>query len=298
MGLDGVKDLDYDTIRMLELANDAMHCQDPACSQSRHPTLIRLYGSIDHQALHIAAFLRMAPPSESSLGINTTGMSWSTYIAILQAEEIVSQGVGAGVGVGAAVAIRKGASYLSARVGPKIASVFESFVGSQNKGANALNKLQDLTPDQLSYRRLLGGVDELDVRTGRNQSVFYSGRGAREAAEKHAASNGLTTLEQTNGGKYLDDLRLFDGTVADVGGDQAANVWGRISSNYASQASGDVTAIVNNPRSSSIFLTQELPVLLQNPNVTQVTVRSMSGAQVSIPRGTSINDALKMIKGF
>lgn len=96
----------------------------------------------------------------------------------------------------------------------------------------------------------------------------------------------------------MDDLRLFDGTVADVGGDQAANVWGRVSSNYASQASGDVTAIVNNPRPTSIFLTQELPTLLQNPNVTQVTVRSTSGAQVSIPRGTAIDDALRMLEGF
>lgn len=162
----------------------------------------------------------------------------------------------------------------------------------------ATNRLQDLTPDQLSYQRLLDGVDELDVTTGRSQSVFYSGRGAREAAENHATSNGLTTLEQTAGGRHLDDLRLFDGTVADVGGDQAANVWGRVSSNYAPQASGDVTAIVNNPRPTSIFLTQELPTLLQNPNVTQVTVRSTSGAQVSIPRGTAIDDALRMLEGF
>jgi len=162
----------------------------------------------------------------------------------------------------------------------------------------ASNRIQDLTPDQLSYQRLLDGVDELDVTTGRNQSVFYSGQGAREAAENYASSNGLVTLEQTSGGRYLDDLRLFDGTVTDVGGDQAANVWGRISSNYASQASGDVTAIVNNPRSSSIFLTQELPTLLQNPNVTQVTVRSVSGSQVTIPIGTSVNDALRMIEGL
>ena len=98
---------------------------------------------------------------------------------------------------------------------------------------------------------------------------------------------GLSPSELTN-------QRLLD----DVGGDQAAAIWGRISSNYASQASGNVTAIVNNPRSSSIFLTQGLPTLLQNPNVTQVTVRSVSGAQVTIPRGTSINDALGMIEGF
>lgn len=63
-------------------------------------------------------------------------------------------------------------------------------------------------------------------------------------------------------------------------------------------ASGNVTAIDNDPRASSIFLTQELPTLLQNPNVTQVTVRSVSGSEVSILRGTSITDALNMIEGF
>ncbi|SDR45004.1 filamentous hemagglutinin N-terminal domain-containing protein [Pseudovibrio sp. Tun.PSC04-5.I4] len=162
----------------------------------------------------------------------------------------------------------------------------------------AVNRLQDFSPSELTNQRLLDGVGDLDVFTGRNQSVFYSGRGAREAAEAHATENGLSTLEQTTGGRYLDDLRLFDGTVADVGGDQAAAIWGRISSNYASHASGNVTAIVNNPRSSSIFLTQELPTLLQNPNVIQVTVRSVSGSQVTIPRGTSINDALSMIEGI
>ncbi len=163
---------------------------------------------------------------------------------------------------------------------------------------NSSNGIDGLSVDQLSYQRVLDGVDDLDVSTGNNQSVFYSGRGAREAAENYASENGLSTLEQTAGGQYLDDMRLFEDTVPDIGGDQAAQIWGRISANYASQASGQVTAIVNNPRSNSIFLTQELPALLQNQNVTQVTVRSINGRQVTIPRGTSLSDALDMIEGF
>ena len=79
---------------------------------------------------------------------------------------------------------------------------------------------------------------------------------------------------------------------------EAVQIWGRIFANYASQAPGEVTAVINNPRSSSIFLTQELSALLQNRNVTLITVRSLSGQKVSIHRGTTVDDALQLIKGF
>lgn len=105
-------------------------------------------------------------------------MSWSTYIAILQAEEIVSQGVGAGAGAGAAVAIRKGASYLSARVGPKIASVFESFVGSQNKGPTGRTSLIDdliaggtkITPENVVDIRKLPDGRTVWLETGNSNA--------------------------------------------------------------------------------------------------------------------------------
>lgn len=149
-----------------------------------------------------------------------------------------------------------------------------------------------------SYNSLMRQVDDLDVSTARDQSVFYSGRGAREAAEEYAGRNGMTTLETTPGGRWLDDLRLFDGTVDDVDPNRAMEIWGRTSANYADQASGNVTAVVNSPRSSSIFLTQELPALLQNSNVTGVTVRSLNGQSVVIPPRTPINQALGMLEGF
>jgi hypothetical protein len=91
---------------------------------------------------------------------------------------------------------------------------------------------------------------------------------------------------------------LFEGTVADVSRDKAGGLWGNISSNFASQAKGKVTAIVNDPGPTSIFLSKELPALLKNPNVTEINIRSASGKSVVIPKGTSINDALEMIKGF
>ncbi|MCY7294601.1 hypothetical protein [Alteromonas sp. a30] len=158
--------------------------------------------------------------------------------------------------------------------------------------------LTNLHLDRLSFDVLFTKVDELDVSAGKDQAVFYSGLGARGAAETYANKNNLTTLEQTSGGKWLDDLKLFEGTVSDVDVSKAADVWGKISSNYATQAVGRVTAIINNPRPTSIFLTQELPTLLKNPNVTEIVIRSASGKNISIPSGTPINAALKMIEGL
>lgn len=128
--------------------------------------------------------------------------------------------------------------------------------------------------------------------------MFYSGRGAREAAENFANKNNLTTLEQTAGGKTLDDLKLYKGTVPDIDDVKADGLWKNISSNFANQAKGKVTAVVNNPDPTRIFLSKELPALLKNPNVTEINIRSASGKSVVIRKGNSINDALEMIKGF
>ena len=155
--------------------------------------------------------------------------------------------------------------------------------------------LTQIPVGDLSADILARNLDNLNVTSAPDTAIFYSGRGARDAAESHAAANGMTTLETTAGGQYLDDLRLFDGTVSDVDGDTAMSLWGQISTRYAEQASGSVTAFVNSPRPDSVFLTRELPALLSNNNVTDIVIRSGSGQSVTIPRGTSIDDALAMI---
>lgn len=81
-------------------------------------------------------------------------------------------------------------------------------------------------------------------------------------------------------------MKLFEGAVSDINRDKAGSLWGNISSNFANQAKGKVTAIVNNPRPTSIFITKELPALLKNSDVTEVVVCSASGKSVSIPKGT------------
>jgi hypothetical protein len=156
-------------------------------------------------------------------------------------------------------------------------------------------KLSDIPVSKLSRDTIISKLDTLDVSSKPNTAIFYSGRGGREAAENYAKAGNLTVLENTPGGKYLDDLKLFDGTVKDVDPDAAMDIWGKISTRYAEQASGSVTALINNPRPNSVFLTQELPALLKNGNVTELIVRSGSGAQIAIPKGTSLEAALEMI---
>lgn len=159
----------------------------------------------------------------------------------------------------------------------------------------ASRKLSDIPVSELNRSTILSKLDTLDVATKPNTATFYSGRGAREAAEKHAAANGRVTLETTTGGRQLDDLKLFDGTVKDVNGDAAMEIWGKVSTRYADEASGRVMAFVNNPRPTSVFLTQELPALLRNGKVTEIVVRGGSGAEVVIPKGTSLEAALELI---
>ncbi len=159
----------------------------------------------------------------------------------------------------------------------------------------AKKKLSDIPVSELNRSTILSKLDTLDVSTKPNTATFYSGRGAREAAEKIAAKEGRITLETTAGGKQLDDMRLFDGTVKDVNGDAAMEIWGKVSTNYAEQASGRVMAFVNGPRPGGVFLTQELPALLNNAKVTDIVVRGGSGAEIVIPKGTSLEAALEMI---
>lgn len=174
--------------------------------------------------------------------------------------------------------------------------------GKQGKDAskpdNKDKPLEEIPPKELDYKTLEKKVDELDVSSKPNTAVFYSGRGARKSAEEMAKKSGKTTLEQTKGGKVLDDLKLFEDTVDDVDGDKAAKLWSKISENYAKQASGEVTAVVNKPRPGSIFLTKELPALLNNKKVTKVKVQNAAGQSVEIPQGTKPEAAMKMLKGI
>jgi hypothetical protein len=106
----------------------------------------------------------------------------------------------------------------------------------------------------------------LDVSTGPNQAVFYSGPGNRALAEQFAEQNGRLTLEKTPGGSWLDQQGLFN-PGSPLTREQAGQVWSTISQRFAQGASGNAVGFVNGARAGGIFNTVEYPTLLSNPNI-------------------------------
>jgi RHS repeat-associated protein len=115
------------------------------------------------------------------------------------------------------------------------------------------------------YLRL---VQHLDVSTGENQAVFYSGEGNRALAEAFAQANGKLTLEMTEGGGFLDQLGLFDAEGLTFS--EAKEVWAALSQQFAAGASGTAVGFVEGASPTGIFTTVEYPTLLNNPNIVNV----------------------------
>jgi hypothetical protein len=96
--------------------------------------------------------------------------------------------------------------------------------------------------------------------------AFFSGAGT----EAQALSQGLTTLGQTRAGQNLAKL------TADMPyypGSQAYQMWGRLSTQWAKGASGEVHVFQNAARGvdlQSIWRVYEYPALKANPNVTNI----------------------------
>lgn len=152
---------------------------------------------------------------------------------------------------------------------------------------------------------MLEQSNKLDISTGKNKSIFYAGRTqyynnatgkletvtARQMAENYAdqllKNKGVTklTLERTPGGKWMDDLKLFeklsDGAYTyekyGLNEAEAKQIWSNLSSRYADGASGAVTAFTKNVpdkfKPQTIFWSTELPQLRTNPNVSHINIR-------------------------
>jgi hypothetical protein len=110
---------------------------------------------------------------------------------------------------------------------------------------------------------------------------------AERYADNLFKEKGITklTLERTPGGKWMDDLKLYerlpDGRYRyeDYGLtlERTNKIWSTLSSRYADGASGAVTAFTKNvpdifkPR--TIFWSTELPQLRRNEKVTHINIR-------------------------
>lgn len=104
---------------------------------------------------------------------------------------------------------------------------------------NSIRKMDAGTPGADVFEKLKKAAsEELDFSTKPDSAVFWSDKNMR-IAQKWAADNNKTTLEQTLGGKYLDDLDLF-GKGSPLNPKQAAEIWDIASKRFAQGASGNV----------------------------------------------------------
>ena len=120
------------------------------------------------------------------------------------------------------------------------------------------------------YEFLIKQAMTSDVSTAENCATFYSGPGNRAKAEAFALENGKTTLEQTPGGKWMDDQKLFEREIPGLSLAHKMRIWQTLSKRYADAASGTCIGFVENARPNSIFNSVEYQALTRNPKVTNV----------------------------
>ena len=107
----------------------------------------------------------------------------------------------------------------------------------------------------------------LNVKTAPNSAVFYSGRAYTEGGKVISARSfaetrlvdGKTILEATEGGKYLDQVKVYNGILESQDADM---VWTKLSGRYADSASGEITVYKGEMRPGAV-LNHELEVLQQ-----------------------------------
>jgi hypothetical protein len=138
--------------------------------------------------------------------------------------------------------------------------------------------------DYLTFDQYMERVKELDVSTGRDQAVFYSGNDPVFAdkantdqhvvenykmANRYAEMTGKTTLEMTPGGQWLNENENDPYKNPNLTEEQAKEVWTSLSQRYAEGASGEVVAFSRLLDTDPIW-EKEKELLKQNPDVTKI----------------------------
>lgn len=122
--------------------------------------------------------------------------------------------------------------------------------------------------------------EKVDVSSRPDRAVFYSGgkeirfKGEnhgenRKKAEDFCAKHPeYTTLEKTPFGQYLENNKV---ELRKVFGKEGVNkIWAATSERYAREASGKITAFVEEAKHDKIFRTHELKTLINNEKVTYI----------------------------
>ncbi|QYE34409.1 hypothetical protein KZX46_16750 [Polymorphobacter sp. PAMC 29334] len=112
-------------------------------------------------------------------------------------------------------------------------------------------------------------VRRLDVSSPRDRGYLWSGN--KDAAGAYAADHGGVTLEQTPGGRVIDN---WDGLQSKMPWDKGGKeVWGGTSQKYAEGMSGDVTAVQSPEKAGGgyIYKTYEQPAIKDGLRTGRIT---------------------------
>lgn len=113
-------------------------------------------------------------------------------------------------------------------------------------------------------------LPQLDFSTKEGGAVVYTDRQRYGPdAQLHAEMTGKQTIEMTAGGRWLEDLRLYDGVLYRQDADA---IWHDASKRFCESASGEVTYCgPERPGERSTFNQIERPALQSNEKVPRVT---------------------------
>ncbi len=138
------------------------------------------------------------------------------------------------------------------------------------------------------YQKALRVASSLDVSTLKDSLVLYSvsylpTQENRDNAFAYvAAPKGSGMIEHTPCGAKLLEMGLGSSGTS-LSQDEVADVWKEASRRMIAAASGNVTAFVEGADKRSVFLSIELPGILNNPNIT--TINGMDKNEFASARG-------------
>ncbi|WP_435237813.1 hypothetical protein ACR30L_09750 [Psychromonas sp. PT13] len=143
-------------------------------------------------------------------------------------------------------------------------------------------------------------IDRLDVSSTK-EKVFWSGD--VKLAGDYAAKNGKTILEQTSGGKVInnwDELNdIFTWEKNDLG-PYGWDLWGEVSTNYANGALGNIETIQTAnrfPLGGATWKNRVWPSLYKNPYVDDITIKRVNSSgniEESVTVYSKSDEALKL----
>ena len=122
------------------------------------------------------------------------------------------------------------------------------------------------------YVKALSIAKSYDVSTQDNSLVLYSvtnlpTKANREKAFEYVANNAQAQMiEHTACGAMLVELGMASSQTI-LTEDEVADIWREASRRMINEASGNVTVFVDNADEKSVFLSTELPKILENDKI-------------------------------